>query len=99
MSRAELEALRDFVQNLIEQKRLLDESPPQIERLIEEYQLALGRQGGDEWTDPAGNIMLSYPRGAVVARAGSLWSSARSMNMSTPGSNTDWVAVEDGETE
>lgn len=100
MTDEELAALEAAVEAERERRRIDAERVAARERLlreVDEYQASLGRQGGDPWEAPL-TVLESYPLGAVVDHGG-LYSSNVHMNMSTPGSNTDWVAVEDGETE
>lgn len=82
-----------------ERRRMLREMPAQVAQLLEQYQAALGRSGGDQWEKPA-TVMDSYPYGAVVTHGGALHESLVHMNMAEPGKDVEaWSAVQDGEIE
>lgn len=100
MSDAELAAMEAAVEAERERRRLAAERLAERDRLLRqvaEYQVLLGRAGGDPWERPD-TVLDSYPHGAVVTHGG-LYESLVQMNMKEPGTDPDsWAAVQDGET-
>lgn len=96
---AELESLRDQVDEQVSAKRLAEDAPRQMDWLIQEYQSAVGRRPGEPWQAPT-DPLCSYPQGATAEHAGALYRSTKHMNMTEPGTDPEaWVAVQDGENE
>lgn len=92
----QVQEFRDYATQLLEQRRRVKESPERIDRMIEEYQQALGRAGGDPWVRPV-TVMDSYPNGAVVDHGG-LYASLVPMNMAEPGTDpTAWEPADGGD--
>lgn len=102
MSDAELAAMEAAVEAERERRRLATERAAERERLlvsVAEYQVSLGRNGGEQWERPL-TVLESYPCGAVVTHKGALHSSNTQMNMTEPGTDPEaWSTVQDGETE
>jgi len=82
-----------------ERRKILRETPAQVDQLVQQYQGALGRAGGGDWVEPE-NLMCSYPYGAVVTHGEQLHESLKHLNMTEPGTDPEaWSPVQDGETE
>lgn len=96
MTDEELAELEAVVAAERERRRVEAERAAERERLlasVEDYQVSLGRSGGDPWERPA-TVLESYPCGAVVTHGGSLHESLNQMNMAEPGTDPNaWSAV------
>lgn len=89
----ELESLAQQLQAERERRRALATSPAKVEALVQQYQAALGREGGSEWVEPT-SALDAYPLGAVVTHDGKMWDSKQAMNVFEPGVR-GWEEIED----
>lgn len=73
--------------------------PERIDRMVDQYQEAMGRETGGEWTQPLG-AHDAYREGAVVTLDGQRWRSLIPSNVWQPGADDRfWVVGEDAEAE
>lgn len=80
----DLDHLRVAVLTEQERRVTIDTAASQAEQINERYVGAIGRQDGDDWTQPLG-AHDAYRMDAVVAHSGKTWESTTPNNVWEPG--------------